>query len=100
MRAWYPVDFRDARACERAAIARDYPPARRAAVASILRRQAERWGLLEASRESLARFEKPETIVVVSGQQPGLFGGPLYTLYKTVTGIAFASELPALLELP
>jgi bacillithiol synthase len=62
-------------------------------VASILRRQAEGWGLLEASRESLKRFERPETIVVVSGQQPGLFGGPLYTLYKTLTGIAFAAEL-------
>jgi len=72
---------------------RDYPAARRAAVASILRRQAEAWGLLEASRESLALFERPETIVVVSGQQPGLFGGPLYTLYKSITGIAFAREL-------
>jgi len=87
------VDYRDAKACERAATSREYPAARRAAVASILRRQAERWGLLEASRESLARFEKPETIVVVSGQQPGLFGGPLYTIYKTLTAIAFAREL-------
>jgi bacillithiol biosynthesis cysteine-adding enzyme BshC len=93
VRAWYPVDYRDPGACERAATSREYPPARRAAVASILRRQAERWGLLEASRESLARFEKPETIVVVSGQQPGLFGGPLYTIYKTITAIAFAREL-------
>ena len=93
MRSDYPVDFRDPKACERAAVSRDYPASRRAAVASILRRQAEGWGLLEASRESLARFEKPETIVVVSGQQPGLFGGPLYTLYKTITGIAFAREL-------
>lgn len=93
MRGFYPVDFRDAKACERAAVSRDYPASRRAAVASILRRQAEGWGLLEASRESLERFEKPETIVVVSGQQPGLFGGPLYTLYKTITAIAFAREL-------
>jgi len=93
VRSSYPVDFRDFKACERAALSRDYPASRRAAVASILRRQAEGWGLLKASRESLARFEKPETIVVVSGQQPGLFGGPLYTLYKTITGIAFAREL-------
>ncbi len=93
MRRWYPVDFRDFTACERAATSREYPAARRAAVASILRRQAEGWGLGDVSRESLARFEKPETIVVVSGQQPGLFGGPLYTLYKTITGISFAREL-------
>ena len=93
MRAFYPVDFRDPAACGRAATSRDYPASRRAAVASILRRQAESWGLLEASRESLERFAGPDTIVVVSGQQPGLFGGPLYTLYKTLTGIAFAREL-------
>ncbi len=93
MRAHYPVDFRDPAACARAGASRDYPAARRAAVASILRRQAEGWGLLDASRESLARFERPETLVVVSGQQPGLFGGPLYTVYKTLTGVAFAREL-------
>jgi len=93
VRAFYPVDFRDPAACGRAATSRDYPASRRAAVASILRRQAESWGLLEASRESLERFAGPDTIVVVSGQQPGLFGGPLYTLYKTLTGIAFAREL-------
>jgi bacillithiol biosynthesis cysteine-adding enzyme BshC len=62
-------------------------------MASILRRQAKGWGTLDASRESLERFERPETIVVVSGQQPGLFGGPLYTIYKTLTAIAFAAEL-------
>jgi bacillithiol biosynthesis cysteine-adding enzyme BshC len=93
VRAFYPVDFRDPAACVRAATSREYPASRRAAVASILRRQAESWGLLEASRESLERFTRPDTIVVVSGQQPGLFGGPLYTLYKTLTGIAFAREL-------
>jgi bacillithiol biosynthesis cysteine-adding enzyme BshC len=87
------VDYRDPLACARAAASRDYPPSRRAAVASILRRQAEAWGLLDASRESLEKFARPDTIVVVSGQQPGLFGGPLYTLYKTITGIAFAREL-------
>ena len=93
MRSHYPVDFRDAKACERAGKSRDYPASRRAQVASIARRQAQSWDILEASRESLQKFERPETIVVVSGQQPGLFGGPLYTLYKTLTGIAFAADL-------
>ncbi len=60
---------------------------------SIMRRQAEGWGLLEPSRESIAKFERPETLAVVSGQQPGLFGGPLYTIYKAATAVAFAREL-------
>jgi len=93
VRRFYPVDFRDPAACAGAGTSRDYPASRRAAVASIMRRQAEAWGLLEASRETLVKFERAETIVVVSGQQPGLFGGPLYTIYKTLTGIAFAQNL-------
>jgi len=64
-------------------------------MASILKRQAERWGFLEASRGSLDRFARPDALVVVAGQQPGLFGGPLYTLYKAITAIAFARDLEA-----
>ncbi|HMI31810.1 MAG TPA: bacillithiol biosynthesis cysteine-adding enzyme BshC [Candidatus Limnocylindrales bacterium] len=93
VRRFYPVDYRDPAACVRAGETREYPASRRSAVASILRRQAEGWGLLEASRESLERFARPETLVVVAGQQPGLFGGPLYTIYKAITAISFARDL-------
>ena len=92
MRTFYPADFRDVgEFCARAA-ARDYPAARRAAMATILRRQAERWGLDEASRASLNRFARADALVIVAGQQPGLFGGPLYTIYKALTAIALAGE--------
>lgn len=49
-------------------------------------------GSLDASRESLERYGRPNTLVVLAGQQPGLFGGPLYTLYKALTAIAWARE--------
>jgi bacillithiol biosynthesis cysteine-adding enzyme BshC len=62
-------------------------------MAGVLRKQAERFGLLDVSGESLARFERPNTLAVVAGQQPGLFGGPLYTLYKALTAIAYARDL-------
>lgn len=35
----------------------------------------------------------PATRVVVAGQQPGLFGGPLYTLSKAVAATRWAEEL-------
>ena len=64
-------------------------------MASILKRQAADLGFGDASSESLDRFARPNTLVVVAGQQPGLFGGPLYTLYKALTAIAQARGLEA-----
>lgn len=93
VRRFYPVDFRDPRAAVESASAREYPAPRRAALGSILRRQAERWGFAEVSRAALERLARPDALAVVAGQQPGLFGGPLYTLYKSFTAIAFACDL-------
>jgi len=87
------VDFRDPAAVAASAAARDYPSDRRGRVAAILRRQAELLGVQSASLEPLKRFERPNCLVVVAGQQPGLFGGPLYTLYKALTAISVARDL-------
>src|SRR2546422_6442116 len=40
------------------------------------------------------RLAAGEVLVVTSGQQPGLFTGPLYTLYKALSAIALARRLP------
>src|SRR6185503_15396000 len=93
VREFYPSDFRDLAGVAKRASGRDYPAARRAKMAGVLRKQAGRFGLLDVCGESLARFERPNTLAVVAGQQPGLFGGPLYTLYKALTAIAYAREL-------
>jgi len=100
VREFYPSDYRDPTAVVARASARDYPAARRAKVAGVLRKQAARFDLLDLSGESLARFERPNTLAVVAGQQPGLFGGPLYTLYKALTAIAFARDLEAKTGVP
>ena len=40
-------------------------------------------------------LQSGRTVVVLTGQQPGLLGGPLYTLYKTITAVVAAQRLRA-----
>lgn len=47
-----------------------------------------------AARDAaLARLREPGALAVTSGQQPGLFTGPLYTVYKALSTAALAQGL-------
>jgi bacillithiol synthase len=51
---------------------------------------------LGASRVSLEKIEalsKGEAVPIVTGQQPGLLGGPLFTLYKVLTAVSLSEKL-------
>ena len=61
-------------------------------LADVLLRQNEKWGLDDATRGNIDKLAAARTVAVVTGQQVGLFGGPLYTAYKTATAIKLASE--------
>lgn len=50
--------------------------------------------LRPAGTESLiARIQSPDALLVTTGQQPGLFTGPLYTVYKALSAAALARHL-------
>ncbi len=46
-----------------------------------------------AAAERLAKVRSGEGVVVTAGQQPGLFLGPLYTIYKALTAVNVAARL-------
>ncbi len=46
-----------------------------------------------ATRASLDRLADPSTVVVATGQQVGLLGGPAFTLYKALTAVRCAEDL-------
>jgi uncharacterized protein YllA (UPF0747 family) len=45
------------------------------------------------ARERLEASSAGQGVVVTTGQQPGLFGGPVYTLSKALSALAFADSL-------
>jgi len=71
-----------------------YDSARREKVATILERQNRTWG---ASAQTLANIEKLRqgAHAMVSGQQVGLFGGPLFTIFKALTAAKMAEQASA-----
>ncbi len=71
-----------------------YDPSRRERVTSILERQNRSW---DASPKTLANLDRLRkgAAAVVTGQQVGLFGGPVFAIYKALTAVKLAEEATA-----
>jgi len=65
-------------------------PHDRAAIAAVLESQQRRRGSPAEARAAAAKLAAESTVAVVTGQQAGVFGGPLFTLLKAVTAIQLA----------
>ena len=68
-----------------------YPNDRRQRVADVLERQNRAWGASAATLENIQRL-RDGAAGMVTGQQVGLFGGPLFALYKALTAVKLAAE--------
>ena len=64
-----------------------------AELARVIAAQQARRGAPPASRDAAAQLADPETRVVITGQQAGLFGGPLFTLLKALTTMKLAAQV-------
>ena len=70
-----------------------YPDELRKSVVSILREQNLAMSAGEKTLQYLQRLEQPGCYAVLTGQQVGLFTGPVFALYKAMTAIKKADEL-------
>ncbi len=67
----------------------------RDAVADVLLDQNTRAGAGPETFANIERLRQSDSVVVITGQQAGLFTGPLYTVFKALTAIKLANELRA-----
>jgi bacillithiol biosynthesis cysteine-adding enzyme BshC len=66
----------------------------RAVLGEVMRNQNAAAGAGPKTFENIERLEHdPRTVAIVTGQQVGLGGGPLYTLYKALGAVHFAQTL-------
>lgn len=68
-----------------------YDSTRRAKVVDILERQNHSWGASHKAFSNLERLRRG-ACGVVTGQQVGLFGGPMFAVYKALSAVKLADE--------
>jgi bacillithiol biosynthesis cysteine-adding enzyme BshC len=62
-------------------------------LASLIARQQEQRNAPARAREAAHQLADPRAVALVTGQQAGLFGGPLFTLLKALTTLKLAEQV-------
>jgi bacillithiol biosynthesis cysteine-adding enzyme BshC len=96
LRRFYPeaVRFHPELSARRGRVLKSYRTDRDA-LAAALAESNKRWNASAQTFANIERLRAPESVAVVTGQQTGLFTGPLYTLYKALSAVKLAACLTA-----
>ena len=92
VRTFYPRSPRFGDWFKDAASGLRYDAARREGVSTILERQNRGWEASSRTLENISRL-RAGAAAVVTGQQVGLFGGPLFSIFKALTAVKLADEV-------
>ncbi|PAP77521.1 bacillithiol biosynthesis cysteine-adding enzyme BshC [Rubrivirga marina] len=90
---WSPHSAQDRAEAARVAAEAATQRGHRDAVAHVLAEQNRGWGSSEAVLDHVEALREPDSVAIVTGQQLGLFAGPLYTVYKARTAVRLAARL-------
>ena len=71
-----------------------YDPGRRERISAILERQNKSWDASPQTLCNIKRF-RDGAAAIVTGQQVGLFGGPMFAIYKALSAVKLAEEATA-----
>jgi bacillithiol synthase len=72
----------------------------RESIAQIVAAQQRKRQAPPEAEAAAAQLRDPQTVAIVTGQQAGLFGGPLFTLLKAITAIRLAERVRADYQIP
>lgn len=98
--AFFPWPFRSEREFASCAHLLDGQAYHREQVVEILARQNAEYRVDDSVRVNIERLRDSRTLTVFTGQQVGLFGGPLYTIYKALGAVGHAQRLEHMLGRP
>lgn len=87
-----PQDFYNYKKKYEEVSARSYS---RETLVKVLREQNRLYGASEKTLSNISKLLDSKTCAIVSGQQVGIFGGPLFTFYKAIMAIKLAEKLNA-----
>jgi bacillithiol biosynthesis cysteine-adding enzyme BshC len=72
---------------------KEYPREFRAELSTIINSQYKDLAPSSKTLKNISLLKNKETLAIVTGQQLGVLGGPMYTFYKIITAIKLASHL-------
>lgn len=90
---FYNGNFRDLSSFQHQAEKVEARNLQRGKLTAILKEQNQDYGCGNQTLDNIDRLTQNQAYAVVTGQQAGLFSGPLYTIYKSLTAIKLAEHL-------
>lgn len=91
----YSKNFRDSTSFQRRLEELEAQPINREALWKALEAYNKSLGCSDNTLKNLDRLKQQDSVVVVTGQQAGIFTGALYTVYKAITTLKLAKSMEA-----